>query len=89
MFEMLDEERTGMITALSLKRLLTFSHKFKSCGFDYAEFEKQGGISKDLKLDNSDKELKEFVKRFDLTNDDGLISPEEFYNIVMAIYENK
>lgn len=87
LFEMLDEKRTGMISARDLRGFLEIAHKMKEAEFDMKRY-KDIGMRNDIKekFDLVEADLEDLVAEFDLTGD-RLISPEEFYNIIMAFYE--
>ena len=87
-FEFLDEERTGMIKAKDLMTFLENAERLKISNIDLRKFkDSQMNDPPSLrnKLDIMQKEVDELIKTFDLTGDQ-LISPEEFFNIIMYAY---
>ena len=88
LFEMLDEERTGMISAKNLRNFLETAHRMKVAQLDLKEYNTQKSANSAItqEFDRIEVDLEDLVAEFDLTGD-RLISPEEFYNIIMAYYE--
>jgi Ca2+-binding EF-hand superfamily protein len=88
LFEMLDEQRTGMISATNLRNFLELAERMKEAEFDVKKYSDQLSLRDDIKhkFDMVETDLEDLVAEFDLTGD-RLISPEEFYNIIMAYYE--
>mmetsp|Transcript_44869 Transcript_44869/g.43454 ORF Transcript_44869/g.43454 Transcript_44869/m.43454 type:complete len:127 (-) Transcript_44869:37-417(-) len=87
MFEMLDTEHSGMITARNLRQFMETAERIRVAKFDTKLYEQQlnsQGITK--QFDEVEVEIQDLVAEFDLTGD-RLISPEEFYNIIMAYYD--
>ncbi len=60
----------------------------KEVDFDVKKYNDQLAQREDIKYkyDMVEEDLEDLVAEFDLTGD-RLISPEEFYNIIMAFYE--
>lgn len=87
LFETLDEDRTGMISAQNLRSFLETAERLKQANFDSKKYE-DNIMDQEIKdkYDNVESDLQDLVAEFDLTGD-RLISPEEFYNIIMASYE--
>lgn len=85
---MLDERRTGMISAENLRNFLELAERMKEADFDVKKYNDQLAMREDIrnKFDMVQADLDDLVAEFDLTGD-RLISPEEFYNIIMAFYE--
>jgi Ca2+-binding EF-hand superfamily protein len=88
LFEMLDEGRTGMISARNLRNFLETAHRMKVAQLDLKEYniQKSANTAITEEFDRVEFDLEDLVAEFDLTGD-RLISPEEFYNIIMAYYE--
>ncbi len=88
LFEMLDEGRTGMISAKNLRNFLETAHRMKVVSLDIKEYNTQKNANTHIteEFDRIEFDLEDLVAEFDLTGD-RLISPEEFYNIIMAYYE--
>lgn len=88
LFEMLDEQRTGMISSVNLRNFLELAQRMKEADFDVKKYNDQLELKEDIKFkfDILEEDLEDLVAEFDLTGD-RLISPEEFYNIIMAFYE--
>ena len=88
LFEMIDETRSGMISAGNLRSFLELTHRMKEADFDIKRYNDQLGQRDDIKAryDQVQVDLEDLVAEFDLTGD-RLISPEEFFNIIMAYYE--
>ena len=88
LFEMLDEDRTGMISAANLRNFLELADRMKAADFDIKRYNDELTKRDDIKerFDMIEDDLEDLVAEFDLTGD-RLISPEEFYNIIMAFYE--
>ena len=88
LFETLDEEHTGMVSAKNLRNFLETAERLKQANFDSKKYEENLSKDQDVKekYDMVERDLEELVAQFDLTGD-RLISPEEFYNIIMAFYE--
>ena len=74
-----------MISAKNLRSFLEMAHKMKLAQFDVNTY-KNANQSITEEFDRVQLDLDDLVAEFDLTGD-GLISPEEFYNIVRAFYE--
>jgi hypothetical protein len=85
---MLDEQRTGMIAASNLRNFLELAERMKEADFDIKKYNDELTKRDDIKerFDMIEDDLEDLVAEFDLTGD-RLISPEEFYNIIMAFYE--
>jgi Ca2+-binding EF-hand superfamily protein len=85
---MLDEGRTGMISAKNLRNFLETAHRMKVAKLDLKEYNTQKSANTAIteEFDRIEFDLEDLVAEFDLTGD-RLISPEEFYNIIMAYYE--
>ena len=62
--------------------------RMKAADFDMKRYTDDLGRRDDIKekFDMIEEDLEDLVAEFDLTGD-RLISPEEFYNIIMAYYE--
>ncbi|CDW84594.1 comm domain-containing protein 4 [Stylonychia lemnae] len=90
LFEMLDQDRSGMISASNLRNFLEKAERLKVADFDLKRYEDNLQTREDIKekYDMIEDDLEDLVAEFDLTGD-RLISPEEFYNIIMAFYESK
>eukprot|EP00347_Sterkiella_histriomuscorum_P012332 403369000 len=88
LFEMLDQDRTGMISAQNLRNFLELADRMKAADFDMKRYTDDLSRRDDIKekFDMIEEDLEDLVAEFDLTGD-RLISPEEFYNIIMAYYE--
>ncbi|TNV78472.1 hypothetical protein FGO68_gene11817 [Halteria grandinella] len=88
LFEMLDEQRTGMISAVNLRNFLELAERMKQADFDIKKYNDQLALREDIKerFHMIEEDLEDLIAEFDLTGD-RLISPEEFYNIIMAFYE--
>ena len=88
LFEMLDEDRTCMISASNLRNFLELAERMKAADFDIKKYNDELTKRDDIKerFDMIEDDLEDLVAEFDLTGD-RLISPEEFYNIIMAFYE--
>ena len=88
MFEMLDEDHSGMISAKNLRAYLETAERLKLANFDLKKYEQDLGTHQEIKerFDLVENDLQDLISEFDLTGD-RLISPEEFYNIIMAFYE--
>ena len=88
LFEMLDQDRTGMISASNLRNFLELADRMKAADFDIKKYNDELTKRDDIKerFDMIEDDLEDLVAEFDLTGD-RLISPEEFYNIIMAFYE--
>lgn len=88
LFELLDEHRTGMISAGNLRHFLELADRMKEADFDIKRYNDELAGREDIKrkFDEVEVDLEDLVAEFDLTGD-RLISPEEFFNIVMAFYE--
>ncbi len=76
-----------MIGAKNLRSFLELAYKMREAEFDLKKY-KDIGLRSDIKekFDQVEIDLEDLVAEFDLTGD-RLISPEEFYNIIMAFYE--
>jgi len=88
MFECLDEDRTGMVSASDIVNLLEIGERLKSASFDQQKYNEQKSITSPQlsnKLALMTKEVTELISSFDLTGD-RLLSPEEFFNIIMYAY---
>jgi len=90
LFEMLDQDRSGMISASNLRNFLEKADRLKAADFDLKRYEDGLQTREDIKekFDMIEEDFEDLVAEFDLTGD-RLISPEEFYNIIMAFYESK
>ena len=89
MFEFLDEGHTGMISAQNLLDLLETTQRLKDANFDHQKYYKSTQITSDqLKqtLFLMKQQVDDLISSFDLTGDK-LLSPEEFFNIIMYLYE--
>ena len=88
MFELLDEGHTGMISAQNLRNFLEKAYILKQVGFDAVKYEQERERNEGIKekFNMYENDLEDLVAEFDLTGD-RLISPEEFYNIIMAFYD--
>ena len=88
MFELLDEDHSGMISAKNLRSFMETTERVKRAGFDMGRYETELATNQELTLQFNivENELEDLVAEFDLTGD-RLISPEEFYNIIMALYD--
>ena len=77
-----------MISAGNLRNFLELAHRMKEADFDLKKYNDQLAGREDIKqhFNMVQQDLEDLVAEFDLTGD-RLISPEEFYNIVMAFYE--
>ena len=87
-FEFLDEELSGMIKAKDFMTFLEHSERLKISNVNlkkYREGQTNEPPSLRNKLDIMQREVEELIKTFDLTGDK-LISPEEFFNIIMYAY---
>lgn len=93
MFESIDTTKSGVLSCKDLSRFLLTLDKIRQCDFNLDRYLELGGAL-DFKLNASDgekmKELEEkvsqLVTEFDLTGDK-MIGPNEFFNIMMALYE--
>jgi len=88
LFEFLDEDRTGMISGQGLMAMLELAERLKQASFEHTAFvEQRTSTSAALanKLGLMQREVDELIASFDLTGD-RLISPEEFFNIIMYAY---
>lgn len=88
LFEFLDEDRTGMISGQGLMAMLELAERLKQASFEHKTFvEQRTSTSPALanKLGLMKREVDELIASFDLTGD-RLISPEEFFNIIMYAY---
>ena len=88
MFEFLDEDRSGMIKAENFMSFLETAERIKISNVDLKKYrEGQSNEPQSLrnKLGTMQKEVDELITTFDLTGDK-LISPEEFFNIIMYAY---
>ena len=89
LFEFLDEDRNGMISSKDLMSFLKEAELLKASNFVLADYKKNKQnvpASLDNKFNLMKKELDDLVKSFDLTGD-RMLSPEEFFNIIMYAYE--
>lgn len=77
-----------MISAQNLRNFLELADRMKKADFDIKRYTDDLGRRDDIKekFDMIEEDLEDLVAEFDLTGD-RLISPEEFYNIIMAYYE--
>ena len=77
-----------MISATNLRNFLEMADRLKEADFDIKKYTDQATAREDIKekFDMIEEDLEDLVAEFDLTGD-RLISPEEFYNIIMAYYE--
>ena len=88
LFEFLDEDRTGMISAKDFMNYLELCERLKSSQFDMQKYKDNQSIKTpalENKLALMEKEVEELISSFDLTGDK-LIGPEEFYNIIIYAY---
>lgn len=89
LFEFLDEDRNGMISSKDLMSFLKEAELLKASNFvlqDYKKNKQNVPPSLENKFNLMKKELDDLVKNFDLTGD-RMLSPEEFFNIIMYAYE--
>lgn len=89
LFEFLDEDRNGMISSKDLMSFLKEAELLKASNFVLADYKKNKQNvppSLENKFNLMKKELDDLVKNFDLTGD-RMLSPEEFFNIIMYAYE--
>ena len=89
LFEFLDEDRNGMISSKDLMGFLKEAELLKASNFvlaDYRKNKQNVPASLENKFNLMKKELDDLVKNFDLTGD-RMLSPEEFFNIIMYAYE--
>ena len=89
LFEFLDEDRNGMIEAKDLMSALETAQRLKMAAFDYEKYSKgQANTPAELErtLGLMRKEVQELIQSFDLTQD-GMLGPEEFFNIIMYAYD--
>ena len=88
MFEFLDEDRSGMIKAQNFLSFLETAERIKIANVDLKKY-REGQSNQPQSLGNKfgvmQKEVDELINTFDLTGDK-LISPEEFFNIIMYAY---
>ena len=77
-----------MISARDLRNFLELADRMKDADFDIQKYNDDLSKRDDIKerFDMIEEDLEDLVAEFDLTGD-RLISPEEFYNIIMALYE--
>lgn len=80
-----------MITSGDFRHFLELSQRLKVADFSVNKYEieksEQEGITqKYLKIEHD--EIKPIIDEFDLTGDRN-VSPDEFYNIIMAFYERR
>lgn len=77
-----------MISAQNLRNFLELADRMKAASFDMKRYTDDLSRRDDIKekFDMIEEDLEDLVAEFDLTGD-RLISPEEFYNIIMAYYE--
>ncbi len=77
-----------MISSRNLRNFLELAERLKKADFDVKKYndELQGREDIKTQFDMVQDDLEDLVAEFDLTGD-GLISPEEFFNIIMAHYE--
>jgi len=77
-----------MISATNLRNFLEMADRLKEADFDIKKYIDQATAREDIKekIDMIEEDLEDLVAEFDLTGD-RLLSPEEFYNIIMAYYE--
>ena len=62
--------------------------RLRMAKFNYEEYLKMGNkMTPELtkKLEQTNRQINDLIKSFDLTGD-GLLSPEEFFNIIMYVY---
>lgn len=89
LFEFLDEDHTGMISANDFMSKLELCLKMKMAHFDYNGFVKISAAKETAeikqKMNNLEQQVQLLIRTFDLTGD-RLISPEEFFNIIMYAY---
>ena len=90
LFEFLDENRQGMISKKDLLDKFELSERLREAKYDYKNFQNLKKNSPNYKqIENNmagiEGQVNDLVKNFDLTGD-GLISPEEFFNIIMYVY---
>ena len=75
-FELLDEGHTGMVSASDLVGFLRSTNRLRN---------ELGNAVADMQ--NSEAVLKEVIERFNITQrqgEEGLLSPEEFFNVISA-----
>jgi len=90
LFEFLDEDRTGMIEAKDLMNALEIAERLKLAAFEHEKFEQNRQITPpalENKLNLMRREVNQLIQSFDLTGD-GMLGPEEFFNIIMYVYDN-
>lgn len=78
-----------MIKSSDLINLLELQERIKNSGIDMAKFTESKLVTSpqlSTKLAVMTKEVEELIQSFDLTGD-RLLSPEEFFNIIMFAYE--
>ena len=88
LFEFLDEDRTGMISGQGLMAMLELAERLKQASFEHKTFVEQRTSTSPALANNlglMKREVDELIASFDLTGD-RLISPEEFFNIIMYAY---
>lgn len=88
LFEFLDEDRTGMISGQDLIHMLEVAERLKNAQFDHKTYMEQSTVTPhhlENKLGRMQKEVDDLIASFDLTGD-RLISPEEFFNIIVYAY---
>jgi len=77
-----------MISGPDILNFLELQERLKSSNFDMDAYTKEKTNtppSLEARLQNMSKEVNELIAAFDLTGDK-LISPEEFFNIIMYAY---
>ena len=88
MFEFMDEDRTGMISSKDLMVYLEIAERLKTAQFELKAFKDQKtnvNPALSAKIQLMQREVEDLVAAFDLTGDQ-LISPEEFFNIIVYAY---
>jgi Ca2+-binding EF-hand superfamily protein len=87
-FEVLDEGRTGMISARNFRQFLHLAHRLKHAKGSPASFLNETSLSQqtEVMLDQAQSEIRKVIEQFNLDGD-RLLSPIEFYEIIAAFYE--
>lgn len=88
MFELLDVKRTGMIEVGSLEVLMKEMILMREAKFkrDVYEKRKEKDMSGNADMNQMKEQISHLLKSFSLKKN-GLLSPDEFFNIIMFIYE--
>lgn len=89
LFEFLDEDKSGMISASNLLEMLEMTQRLKDAKFDHKIFFKQRTVTPPA-LQNTlylmKQQVEQLIDSFDLAGD-RLLSPDEFFNIIMFLFE--